>query len=385
MPPHTGSVISSDPRAAAQAKSIGATIGGDGWWYKDGKKLSTKEADRLTNEAGSAITSTDTAHGERARDIWGRGSDLVSKGYAATGLNKVKIGGWVGDTYERNKGDILAAAGTVASGGNPLVGAAIKAGMEGAKRGATGGDAIKGGVSGYMLGSGVSGAMGGFANAGAAGTSKLVGAAKGYMNPNLMDFTGKGTKAATAGYSAVKASNAAALTAAPGRLANLSNTIDTGRGLAGMGAAPVKTAQNLATSTNGNDMGFFSGLKRMFTGGDANKKTPLENALAVGTGAYNAYSGYKRDQAKETNDKRNIDQREAESLRNYGLAAAKEARDARIQSISEEDRKRILMIMQNRDAELSPVREQLMKAIMGGDSTLFGGSVMKGLGSKGYI
>lgn len=204
MPPHTGSVISSDPRAAAQAKSIGATIGGDGWWYKDGKKLSTKEADRLTNEAGSAITSTDTAHGERARDIWGRGSDLVSKGYAATGLNKVKIGGWVGDTYERNKSDILAAAGTVASGGNPLVGAAIKAGMEGAKRGATGGDAIKGGVSGYMLGSGVSGAMGGFANAGVAGTSKLAGAAKGFINPNLTDFTGKGTKAATAAYKYAK-------------------------------------------------------------------------------------------------------------------------------------------------------------------------------------
>jgi len=204
VPPNTGSVISSDPRAAAQAKSIGATIGGDGWWYKDGKKLSTKEADRLTNEAGTAITSTDTAHGERARDIWGRGSDFVSKGWKNSGLDKVKIGGWVGDTYERNKGDILAAAGTVASGGNPLVGAAIKAGMQGAKRGATGGDAIKGGVSGYMLGSGVSGAMGGFANAGVAGTSKLAGAAKGFINPNLTDFTGKGTKAATAAYKSAK-------------------------------------------------------------------------------------------------------------------------------------------------------------------------------------
>ena len=140
-------------------------------------------------------------------------------------------------------------------------------------------------------------------------------------------------------------------------------------------------------------MGFFktlgSGLKNMFTGGG---KSPWLNALEVGTGAYNAYSGYQKDRAAEANDKRmgdyynrTVDQREAESLRDYGLAAAKEARDARIQSLSEEDRKRILMIMQNRDEEMSPVREQLMKAIMGGDSTLFGGSVMKGLGSKGYI
>jgi len=204
VPPNTGSVISSDPRAAAQAKSIGATIGGDGWWYKDGKKLSTKEADRLTNEAGTAITSTDTAHGERARDIWGRGSDLISKAYAATPLGKVRIGGWVGDTYERNKADIAATAGTIVSGGNPLVGAAIKAGMQGAKRGATGGDALRGGIEGYMLGSGVSGAMGGAANAGVAGTSKLAGAAKGFINPNLTDFTGKGTKAATAAYKSAK-------------------------------------------------------------------------------------------------------------------------------------------------------------------------------------
>ena len=262
----------------------------------------------------------------RRWDVLGKASDLISKGYAATPLGKVRIGGWVGDTYERNKADIAAGVGTVVSGGNPLVGAAIKAGMKGAQPGATGRDALRGGLEGYMLGSGVSGAMGGAANAGVVGTS----------------------------------------------------------------ASP--------SSTSGTDMGFSfgklgKGLKGMFTGGgDANKKTPWENALAVGTGAYDAFSGYKKDRAAEANDKRmgdyynrTVDQREAESLRNYGLDAAKEARDARIQSLSEEDRKRILMIMQNRDAELSPVREQLMKAIMGGDSTLFGGSVMKGLGSKGYI
>jgi len=177
VPPNTGSVISSDPRAAAQAKSIGATIGGDGWWYKDGKKLSTKEADRLTNEAGSAITSTDNAHGERARDIWGRGSDLLSKGYAATGLNKIKLGGTVGGFLERNKADIAAgAAGLV---GGPMLAAAVKAGLEGAKRGATGMDAAKGAASGYMMGNMTQGAKLGFQAAGKAGTSQVAGIAKG--------------------------------------------------------------------------------------------------------------------------------------------------------------------------------------------------------------
>jgi len=177
VPPNTGSVISSDPRAAAQAKSIGATIGGDGWWYKDGKKLSTKEADRLTNEAGTAITSTDTAHGERARDIWGRGSDLLSKGYAATGLNKIKLGGTVGGFLERNKADIAAgAAGLV---GGPMLAAAVKAGLEGAKRGATGMDAAKGAASGYMMGNMTQGAKLGFQAAEKAGTSQVAGIAKG--------------------------------------------------------------------------------------------------------------------------------------------------------------------------------------------------------------
>ena len=253
----------------------------------------------------------------RRWDFLGKASDLISKGYAATPLGKVRIGGWAGDTYERNKADIAAGVGTAVSGGNPLVGAAIKAGMKGAQSGATGRDALRGGLEGYMLGSGVSGAMGGAANAGVVGTS----------------------------------------------------------------ASP--------SSTSGTDMGFFGklgkGLEGMFTGGDANKKSPWLTALEVGTGAYDAYSNRQRDEGLRNYQNRDIDQREAESLRNYGLNAAKEARDARIQSLSEEDRKRILMIMQNRDAELSPVREQLMKAIMGGDSTLFGGSVMKGLGSKGYI
>ena len=344
MPPNTGSVISSDSRAAAQAKSIGATIGGDGWWYKDGKRLSTKEADELTRQAGTAITSTDNAHGERARDFWGKGSDLITKGYNATGLNKIKIGGAVGDIWERNKYDIAAGAGALAMG-NPFAGAAIKAGLKGAQRGATGLSTLQAAREGYNIG------------------DLSLGAQKGFQQAS----TGLGNQLA----------NTAKGAYAGGRK---------------MAQAPSTTTLPDGDSPVGFFSGLGSGLRKMFTGGEANKKTPWENALAVGAGAYNAYSGYKKNQAVEDRDKRmgdyyhrTVDQREAESLRNYGLDAAKEARDARIQSLSEEDRKRILMIMQNRDAELSPVREQLMKAIMGGDSTLFGGSVMKGLGSKGYI
>lgn len=155
---HTGSLKTGTAGAAEQAKAIGATIGGDGWWYKDGKRLTPAEADRLTQEAGVAQTTTDDAHGEKARDLWGAASDAASSFWAKTNpLSHVKIGGWLGDTFERNKGDIWAGVGTLASGGNPLVGAAIKAGMEGAKRGASGLDALKGGISGYGVGSGVNG------------------------------------------------------------------------------------------------------------------------------------------------------------------------------------------------------------------------------------
>ena len=52
----TGSVLSSDPRAAAQAAAIGATIGGDGWWYKDGKRLKPADADALVNASGAGIS-----------------------------------------------------------------------------------------------------------------------------------------------------------------------------------------------------------------------------------------------------------------------------------------------------------------------------------------
>lgn len=147
-----------------QLASIGATRGADGWWYKGGKKLSHGEADKLVQAAGTAQTGLD--EWGKNRDIWGRGSDLLSKAYGATPLSKIKIGGSVGGFLERNKADIAAGLGTVASGGNPLVGAAIKAGIQGAKHGATGLDAAKGFATGYGVGAGTN-AVTGAANAAA--------------------------------------------------------------------------------------------------------------------------------------------------------------------------------------------------------------------------
>ena len=104
--PRTGSVLSSDPRAKAQAASIGATISPDGWWYKDGKRLTPQEADALTQQAGSAI------------------GGLSDEGHGQPG--GFRIGGDVGALWERNKGDIakygLPVAGAVLGG--PLLGAA---------------------------------------------------------------------------------------------------------------------------------------------------------------------------------------------------------------------------------------------------------------------
>ena len=68
------------PLAEKQAASIGATIGSDGWWYKDGRRLSHDEADALTRQAGTAAENLG-AWGKN-RDIWGKASDLVSRGWA---------------------------------------------------------------------------------------------------------------------------------------------------------------------------------------------------------------------------------------------------------------------------------------------------------------
>lgn len=165
------------PLAEKQAASIGATIGSDGWWYKDGRRLSHDEADALTRQAGTAAENLG-AWGKN-RDIWGRASDLVSKGWAATPIGQIKIGGDVGGFLERNKADIAAGVGTLISG-NPLLGAAIKAGLEGAKYGATGLDAAKGALSGYGTGTLASGASnrlaGWFGGAAAAPVAATAGA-----------------------------------------------------------------------------------------------------------------------------------------------------------------------------------------------------------------
>ena len=62
---YRGTYETGDPRAAAQARSMGATIGTDGWWYKDGRKLGHNEADALANSTGKAV---DNAHQQ-----WGTG------------------------------------------------------------------------------------------------------------------------------------------------------------------------------------------------------------------------------------------------------------------------------------------------------------------------
>lgn len=62
---YRGTYETADPRAAAQARSMGATIGADGWWYKDGRKLGHNEADALANSTGKAV---DNAHQQ-----WGTG------------------------------------------------------------------------------------------------------------------------------------------------------------------------------------------------------------------------------------------------------------------------------------------------------------------------
>lgn len=102
----TGSVLSSDPRAQAQAASIGATIGPDGWWTLNGKRLSPQEADRLVNAAGSGVGGlSDEGHGA------GRG--------------------FLGETYDRNKSWIdPVAIGTASAFGGPLGGALASGGLK---------------------------------------------------------------------------------------------------------------------------------------------------------------------------------------------------------------------------------------------------------------
>ena len=72
---YRGTYETGDPRAAAQARAMGASIGPDGWWYKDGKRLDHNQADALANSAGVAA---DNAHQQWGTgDIWDRNRNFV--------------------------------------------------------------------------------------------------------------------------------------------------------------------------------------------------------------------------------------------------------------------------------------------------------------------
>src|SRR3990167_9556443 len=125
----TGTVLSSDPRAQAQAAAIGARIRPDGWWedIRTGKRLTPREADERANAAGAGI------------------SGLSEEGHGKPG--GFRIGGDIGGLWERNKTDIakwapLALA--LIPGVGPLAAGGISAGL---KYGATHvlGDALKSG------------------------------------------------------------------------------------------------------------------------------------------------------------------------------------------------------------------------------------------------
>lgn len=327
--PRTGAVASSAADAQSQAKSIGATIGPDGWWYKDGKKLSHDEADALVRQAGTAKEGL--AEWGKNRDLFGRASDLISKPYNAT-LGKIHIGGDLGRIFERNKSDIWASAATLAAGGNPMAGAAVKAALEGAKRGATGLDALKGGITGYGMGTTTMGLKG--AAQGALGASGGLG---GMLKGGYSGFQ-----------SGVAGANAVA-----------KNTL------------PRVTGTLTANNNLGGKMGEWSG----------------RDWLTLGANVLGGLNTWNQNKTNADADRDRLAQQRIEQERRYNLDAelrrAEEARQARIQQLSEEDRKRLHMILQNRDAELSPIRAQLMQAIMGKDHNLFGGSVMQGITGEG--
>lgn len=322
------------PLAEKQAASIGATIGSDGWWYKDGRRLSHDEADALTRQAGTAAENLG-AWGKN-RDIWGRASDLVSKGWAATPLGQIKIGGDVGGFLERNKADIAAAAGTLLSGGNPLVGAAIKAGLEGAKYGATGLDAAKGALSGYGAGTMASGLQG--------ATQAALSSTGGVMDTAKAAYGGFGAGTAAAKQ---KASDTLA-----GWFGGTSATPVSATSVAGTTPTP-----SVPTSTVPKPpMSYLDSLKNIFSPEELSKIS-LKDIGAVLGGAAKGYEGYQAGQAQQTQ---------------VDIARRK-------QELLEKDYARQLAIAAARERELAPMRAQLMQMLMGQPSTLFGGSVLQGL------
>ena len=128
---YRGTYETGDPRAAAQAKAMGATIGPDGWWYKGGQRLDHNQADALANTAGVAA---DNAHQQ-----WGTG-DFIDRNRNFVG-NALK-------NIAPVAGILTGGLGGVALGG---LGAALGAGIH---HGTNIGDIAKTGVENGMLTSG---------------------------------------------------------------------------------------------------------------------------------------------------------------------------------------------------------------------------------------
>jgi hypothetical protein len=329
------------PLAEKQAASIGATIGSDGWWYKDGRRLSHDEADALTRQAGTAAKNLG-AWGKN-RDIWGKVSDLVSKGWAATPLGQIKIGGDVGGFLERNKADIAAGVGTLISG-NPLLGAAIKAGLEGAKYGATGLDAAKGALSGYGAGTAASGLRG--------ATKAALSSTGGVMDTAKAAYGGFGAGTAAAKQ---KASDTLAGWFGGTSAAPVTGSTTT-PGIAPPLQPPAARIPTAISNLDEPNMSYLGALKNIFSPEELSKMS-LKDIGAVLGGAARGYEGYQAGQAQQAQ---------------VDIARRKQA-------LIEADYQRQLAIAAARERELAPMRAQLMQMLMGQPSTLFGGSVLQGL------
>lgn len=133
---YRGTYETGDPRAAAQAKAMGATIGPDGWWYKGGQRLDHNQADAMANSAGVAA---DNAHQQWGTgDIWDRNRNFVGNalkniapvaGILTGGLGGVALGGLgaalgAGIHHGTNIGDIAKTGvenGMLTSGGQNLL------------------------------------------------------------------------------------------------------------------------------------------------------------------------------------------------------------------------------------------------------------------------
>lgn len=166
MATRTGSVLSSDPRAQAQAASIGATIDKNGWWYKDGKRLDPQTADAMVNAAGSGIGGlSDEGHGAKSR-------------------------GWLSDTVNRNESWLKpVAVGAASLLGSPALGAAVAGGWNYSKNHDLGKAALDAGMTygGGKLLSGAGKALGKIPGATAAGNA-IKGSGIGQAVSNVGDF-----------------------------------------------------------------------------------------------------------------------------------------------------------------------------------------------------